>query len=169
MGGCAGSYCLTLSNASLFSLACKIYSIVCSSSFSHMSLLFIRYMNLHCASIKHILLTCVLDQRSACRDLPQFDHGVFATGQNILGVLGEDGGADLSSIMGLLKSRHAAVGDAIPQLDAAVLAAGDVAVGGGVVADATDGVCVLVQWIARHKALEGVDIIKAEGGVLRSH
>lgn len=118
---------------------------------------------------KHILLTCVLDQCPACRDLPQFDHGVFATGQDVLGVLREDGGADLGSIVGLLECGDAAVWDAIPQFDAAVLAAGDVAVGGGVVADAADGVCVLVQRVAGHEALEGVDIVEAEGGVLCSH
>lgn len=61
--------------------------------------------------------------------------------------------------MGLLEGGHTAVGDAVPQLDAAVLAAADIAVGGGVVADAADGVRVLVQRVAGHKALEGVDII----------
>lgn len=71
--------------------------------------------------------------------------------------------------MGLLESGDAAVGDAIPKLDAAVLAAGDVGVGAGVVADATDGVCVLVQRVAGDKALEGVDVVKAECGVLRSN
>lgn len=118
---------------------------------------------------KHILLTRVLDQRPACRDLPQFNHRVFATGQDVLGVLGEDGGADLGTIVGLFKGGHAAVGDAVPQLDAAIFAAGDVAVGGGVVADAADGVRVLVQRIAGHETLEGVDVVEAEGGVLRSH
>lgn len=118
---------------------------------------------------KHVLLTCVLDQCPACRDLPKFDHGVFATGQDVLGVLGEDGGADLSSVVGLLECDHTAVGDAIPQFDAAVFAACDVAVGGGVVAGAADGVCVLVQRVAGHEALEGVDVVEAEGGVLCSH
>lgn len=71
--------------------------------------------------------------------------------------------------MGLLECGDAAVGDAVPQFDAAVFAACDVAVGGGVVADAADRVCVLVQRVAGHEALEGVDVIETEGGVLGSH
>lgn len=71
--------------------------------------------------------------------------------------------------MRFLEGGHAAVRDAVPQFDAAVLAAGDVAVSGGVVADAADGVCVLVQWVAGHKALESVDVVEAQGGVLRPH
>lgn len=114
-------------------------------------------------------ITCVFDERAACRDLPQLHHRVFATGQDVLGVLGEDCRADLGAIVGLLKGGDATVGNAIPQLDAAVLAAGDVAVGSGVVADATDGVCVLVQGVARHEALEGINIVEAEGRVLCSH
>lgn len=129
------------------------------------------YLTYYCnsSSRKHILLTCVLHQRPARRDLPQFDDGVFAAGQDVLGVLGEDGRADLRSIMGLLECGDTAVWDAIPELDAAVLAAGDVAVGAGVVAYATDGVRVLVERVAGYEALEGVDIIEAEGGVLCSH
>lgn len=126
-----------------------------------------RYVS--CSSKINSIFTCVFDQRPACRDFPQFDHGVFATGQDILGVLGEDGGADLSSVVGFLEGGHAAVGDAIPQFDAAVLAAGDIAVGAGVVADAADGIGVLVQWVAGHEALEGVDIVETQGGVLRSN
>lgn len=116
-----------------------------------------------------LLLTCVLDQRPAGWDLPQFDHWVFATGEDVFGVLGEDGGADFGSIVGLLECGDAAVGDAVPQFDAAVFAACDVAVGGRVVADAADRVCVLVQWVAGHEALEGVDVVETEGGVLSSH
>lgn len=116
-----------------------------------------------------MLLTCVLDQCPTCRDLPQFDHRVFATGQDVFGVLREDGRADFGSVVGLLESGHASVGDAVPELDAAVFAAGDVAVGGGVVADAADGVCVLVQRVAGHKALEGINVVEAEGGVLCPH
>lgn len=71
--------------------------------------------------------------------------------------------------MGLFEGSHATIGDTVPQLDAAILAAGDVAVGGGVVADTTDRVSVLVQGVAGHKALEGIDVVEAEGGVLRSH
>lgn len=71
--------------------------------------------------------------------------------------------------MCFLKGRHAAVRDTVPQLDAAVLAAGDIAISCGVVADPADGVCVLVQWVARHEALESVDVIEAQGGVLRPH
>lgn len=52
--------------------------------------------------------------------------------------------------MGFVEGDHTAIGDSIPQLDAAVLAAGDVAVGRGVVADAAYGVRVLVQWVAGH-------------------
>lgn len=62
--------------------------------------------------------------------------------------------------MCLLKCRHASVGDAIPQFDAPILAAGDIAVGGGVVADAADGVRVLIKWVAGHKALESVGVIE---------
>jgi len=62
--------------------------------------------------------------------------------------------------MSLVEGCHTTVGDAIPQFDAAVLAAGDVAIGSGVVADTADGVCVLVQRVARHEALEGVDVIE---------
>lgn len=114
-------------------------------------------------------LTGVLDQRAASGYLPQFDHRVFAAGQDVLGVLGEDGGADLGSVVGLVEGGDAAVGDAVPQLDAAVLAAGHVAVGRGVVAHAADGVRVLVQRVARHEALEGVDVIEAQRGVLRAN
>lgn len=71
--------------------------------------------------------------------------------------------------MSLLKGGHAAVGDAVPQLDAAVLAAGDVAVGARVIADAADGVGVLVQRVAGHEALEGVDVVQPQRRVLRSH
>lgn len=71
--------------------------------------------------------------------------------------------------MCLLEGGHAAVGNAVPQFDAAVLAAGDIAVGAGVVADPADGVRVLVQWVAGHKALEGVDVVKPQRRVLRSH
>lgn len=117
----------------------------------------------------HAELTSVLDQRATSGYLPQFDHRVFATGQDVLGVLGEDGGADLGSIVGLVEGGDTPVGDAVPQLDAAVLAAGHVAVGRGVVAHAADGVGVLVQRVARHKALESVDVVQAQGGVLRAH
>lgn len=116
-----------------------------------------------------LLLTCVLEQCPASRDLPQFDNRVFATGQDVLRVLGEDGRANLGSIVGLLEGGHAAVGDAVPEFDAAVFAAGDVAVGGRVVADTADGVRVLVHWVTGHEALEGVDVIQAEGGMLRSY
>lgn len=71
--------------------------------------------------------------------------------------------------MGLLKRGDAAVGDPVPEFNAAVFAAGDIAVGGGVVVDAADGVSVLVQRVARHKALEGIYVIEAEGRMLRSH
>lgn len=71
--------------------------------------------------------------------------------------------------MGLLKCGDTAVRDTVPQFDAAILAACDIAVGSGIVAYTTDGVCVLVQWVARHKALEGVNIVEAESGVLGSH
>lgn len=71
--------------------------------------------------------------------------------------------------MGLLKCGDAAVGDPVPEFDAAIFAAGDIAVGGGVVAHAADGVGVLVQRVARHKALEGVYVIEAEGRMLCSH
>lgn len=71
--------------------------------------------------------------------------------------------------MGLLEGGHTAVRDTIPQFDVAIFAAGDVAVGRGIVADTTNGICVLVQWVAGHKALEGVDIVEAEGRVLRSY
>lgn len=118
---------------------------------------------------RQILSTCVLDERPSCRDLPQLDHRVFATRQDVLGVLGENGRTDLGAIVGLLKGGDAAVGDTVPELDAAVFAAGHVAVGGGVVADAADGVGVLVQRVARHEALEGVYIVEAQGWVLRPH
>lgn len=71
--------------------------------------------------------------------------------------------------MGLLKGDHATIGDTVPQLNAAILATGDIAVGCGVVADTTNGVCVLVQGVARYKALEGIDVVETEGGMLRSH
>lgn len=71
--------------------------------------------------------------------------------------------------MGLLKGGDAAVGDAVPQLNAAVFAAGHVAVGGGVVVDTADGVGVLVEWVAGHEALEGVYVVEAEGRMLGSH
>lgn len=71
--------------------------------------------------------------------------------------------------MGFVKGGDAAVGDPVPELNAAIFAAGDVAVGGGVVVHAADGVGVLVQRVARHKALEGVYIIEAEGWMLRPH
>lgn len=115
------------------------------------------------------LITCVLHQGPACRNLPQFHHRVFPAGQNVLGVLGEDSRADFCSVVGLLKGRHTAVGDAVPQFDAPVLAAGDVAVSRRVVADAADGVCVLIQRVAGHKALEGVGVVETQGGVLCSH
>lgn len=113
--------------------------------------------------------TGVLDQRAAGGDLPQLDHRVLAAGQDVLGVLGEDGGADLGTVVRLVEGGDAAVGHAVPQLDAAVLAARHVAVGRGVVAHAADGVRVLVQRVARHEALEGVDVVEAQGGVLRAH
>lgn len=68
--------------------------------------------------------------------------------------------------MCLLKSRDAPVRDSIPQLDAAVLAASHIHIGTRIVVNRTYGVGVLVLRIAGHKALEGVDIIQAEGGVL---
>lgn len=114
-------------------------------------------------------LTGVLDQRAAGGDLPQFDHRVFAAGQDVLGVLGEDGGADLSSVVGLVEGGDAAIGDAVPQFDAAVFAAGDVAVGRGVVADTADGVGVLVQRVTGHEALKGVHIVQTQRGVLCAH
>lgn len=46
--------------------------------------------------------------------------------------------------MGLIKGGDAAVGDAVPELNAAVFAAGHIAVGSGVVVDIADGVGVLV-------------------------
>lgn len=138
-----------------------------SSELQHITILFDSPL-LH-YDYDNILLTCVLHQCPASRDLPQFHHRVFPTGQDVLGVLGEDGRADFGSIVGLLKGGHTAIGDTIPEFDAAILTAGDVAVGGGVIADATDGVCVLVQRVAGHKALKGVDIVETQGGMLRSH
>lgn len=64
--------------------------------------------------------------------------------------------------MSFLEGCDATIGHAIPQLNAAVLAAGDIHVGARVVANGTDGISVLVLGIARDKTLEGVDIIKAE-------
>lgn len=63
--------------------------------------------------------------------------------------------------MCLLKGGDAAVGDPIPEFDAAVLAACHVHVGAGVVVDGADGVRVLVLGVAGHEALEGVDVIQA--------
>lgn len=64
--------------------------------------------------------------------------------------------------MSFLKGCDAAIGNAIPQLDAAVLAASDVHVGTRIVVNGTDGIGVLVLGIARNETLEGVDIIEAE-------
>lgn len=61
--------------------------------------------------------------------------------------------------MSLLKGCDAAVGDAIPQLDAAVLAASDVHVGTRIIVNGADGIGVLVLGIAGDKTLEGVDVI----------
>lgn len=71
--------------------------------------------------------------------------------------------------MGFLKGGYTAIRNTIPQLDAAVLATGDVAVGCGVIVDAAYGVCVLIQRVAGHKALESVDIIETESGMLRAN
>lgn len=71
--------------------------------------------------------------------------------------------------MCFLKGGDAAVRDAVPQLDAAVLAAGHVHVGAGVVADRADGVGVLVLGVAGDEALEGVDVVEAKRGVLSAH
>lgn len=99
------------------------------------------------AEVNTARLTCVFDQRAASRDLPQLRHRIFSAGQDVFGVLGEHGRADLGTIVGLLECGDAAIGHAVPQLDAAVLTAGDVAVGAGVVADARDGVRVLVPGV----------------------
>lgn len=71
--------------------------------------------------------------------------------------------------MCLLEGGDAAVGDAIPEFDAAVLGARHVHVGAGVVVDGADGVRVLVLGVARHEALEGVDVVQTEGWVLGAH
>lgn len=71
--------------------------------------------------------------------------------------------------MSLLKGCDAAVGDAIPQLDAAVLAASDVHVGTRIIVNGADGIGVLVLGIAGDKTLEGVDVIQAKRGMLSSH
>lgn len=68
--------------------------------------------------------------------------------------------------MSFLKGCDASIGDAIPELDAAVLAASDVHVGTRIVVNGTDSVGVLVLGIARDKTLEGVDVIKAKRRVL---
>lgn len=71
--------------------------------------------------------------------------------------------------MSFLKGCDAAIGDAIPQLDAAVLAASDVHVGTRIIVNGTDSVGMLVLGIARDKALEGVDVIEAKRGMLSSN
>lgn len=68
--------------------------------------------------------------------------------------------------MSFLKGCDAAIGDAVPQLDAAVLAASDVHVGTRVIVDRADGVGVLVLGIAGDETLEGVDVIEAKRGML---
>lgn len=80
-------------------------------------------------------LTCILNQHPSRGYLPQLGHRVLPAGQDVLGVFGEDGGAHLGPVVGLVPRVDAAVGHAVPQLDAAVLAASDVGVGGGVVVD----------------------------------
>lgn len=70
--------------------------------------------------------------------------------------------------MSFLKGCDAAIGDAIPQLDAAVLAASDIHVGTRIIVDRADGVGVLVLGIAGDETLEGVDVIKAKRGMLGS-
>lgn len=89
-------------------------------------------------------LTCVLDQSPACGNFPELGNRILSSGQNILGVFGEDGRADLSPIVGFIKGSHTPVRHSIPQFDAAIFATGDVAVGTGIVADSADGVCVLI-------------------------
>lgn len=121
------------------------------------------------ALVKSQILTCVFDKSPPSWDFPQFGNRVFPAGQDVFGVFGEDCRAHLSSVMGLLKGGDAAVRDAVPKLDAAVFAAGDITVGSGVVADATDGVRVLVQWVPRHKTLECVHIVEPQGGVLSAY
>lgn len=113
--------------------------------------------------------TCVLDQCATSGDLPQFGHRVLATWQNVLWVFGENGWADLSPIMCFLKRAHTSVGDAVPQLDAAILAACDIGVGSWVVAHTADGICMLIQRVARHKTLERIDIVKAQCWMLCAH
>lgn len=71
--------------------------------------------------------------------------------------------------MCLLKGGDAAVGDPIPEFDAAILAACHVHVGAGVVVDGADGIGVLVLGVAGHEALEGVDVIQTKGWVLGPH
>lgn len=71
--------------------------------------------------------------------------------------------------MRLLKGCDAAIRDAIPQLDAAVLAASDVHVGTRIIVNRADSIGVLVLGIAGDKTLEGVDVIKAKRGMLRSN
>lgn len=119
--------------------------------------------------VAYTRLTRVLDKRAPGGDLPQLGHRVLPAGQDVLGVLGEDGRADLGAVVGLVESGDAAVGHAVPYLDAAVLAGGDVAVGARVVGHTADGVRVLVQRVARDEALEGVDVVEAQRGVLRAH
>lgn len=119
--------------------------------------------------VKNWNLTRVFDQSAASGDLPELSHRVLPTGQNILGVFGEDCWADLSPIMRLLESGHTSVRDAVPQLDAAIFAACDIGVGSWVVTHTADSVSVLIQGVAWHKALECIDIIKSECWMLRAH
>lgn len=114
-------------------------------------------------------LTRVFDQCATRGDLPEFSHRVLATGENILGIFGENCRADLSPVMCLLECGHTPVRDAVPQLDAAVFAACDIGVGSWVVAHTADGISVLIQGVAWHKTLECIDIIKSQCWMLRAH
>lgn len=68
--------------------------------------------------------------------------------------------------MCFLKSRDASIGDAVPQLDAAVLAASHVHVGARVVINGTYGVRVLVLRVAGDETLKRVDVVKPKSGML---
>ena len=70
--------------------------------------------------------SCVGDQTSAGREFPQLDHRVLPRREHVLAVLGEDDGRDAGAVVGLEEGVDAAARHAVPDLDVAVVGAGDV-------------------------------------------